>query len=234
MMEELKVVGIAEGIRIDEEISKEIKLQLLKEMDQSTATLQFENYKFITGGWIEINCINKDSVDWLINQDEIFASYSKFNKHKIEFFKITEYTPVTLCIPNYPFKFDTMKARIEQQNPGLKTNQWRYIKEKLYLNSLKEDVRKFLFEVDGETIKYLETKSWKLYLQFGKVSIQKFDDSLVKNDSKREEIPHCVAIGLFNKEDLKGKYFLSDIVNEIEMARWGVVPLKYHSVVLSP
>lgn len=235
---EFKIVGLIEGLKIDNLVAADIKQNLLKEIDDSNLPLKFESFLWIVEGWVEINCTDKFTSDWLLNESDFTISFNKINKYKIKFYPVGEYIPITIAVLNYGQKFETLKSRLEQQNPNLNTRNWRLVKEKTYTNANKTSIKKFLFEADGETIKYLEKNSWQLYLQFGLVKVRKFDDTVYRCDSKKElcslSFSLCEINSFFNREDLKGKYFLSHIYNEILLARWHVKPLGYTSKVLSP
>lgn len=237
MIEEFKVIALIEGLKIDDVIAIDLKQQLLKALDQSKKPLQFENFLWVVEGWVELNCSNQDTINWLQNDIEIFVSYNKLNKYKINFHRLGLYEPLTLSVPNYGQKFDVVKQKLEHQNPDLKTKQWRLVKEKIYMNRNKISVKKFLFEADLDTIKYLEGNSFKLYLQFGMIEVRRFDDTVYKCDSKKELIASALKYDInsyFGRDDLRGKFFLTEILNEFSLARWEVKPLRFTFKIMSP
>lgn len=233
-MAEFRIIGLAEGIRIDEDITRDIKLQLLKELDVSKKPYVFSYFKYVNAGWFEIKCMNQESMDWLLSQKDIYAHYSRLNKFKIDFYHIQPYELITIDVINDNCKWDVLKQRLELQNPGLCTKQWRYVSEKFYVNSIVENVKKFLFEVDLKSLDFIEMCDMKLYFNFGRVVVQKFDENLSRTDDKINESPNVIALSLFTKDDLKNRRLLSNVIKEIEMDDKGIMPLKYKIVDLTP
>lgn len=238
MIEDFKVICLIAGLKIDDMIAIDLKQQLLKQLDATDdKLLQFQNFLWVLDGWVEINCTNLETVKWLLNDIDIYVSYNKLNKYKINFYRLGVYERLTLSVPNYGQKFDTVKQKLEHQNPELNTKQWRLVKEKVYMNRSKIAVKKFLFEAEEETVKYLRKNNFKLYLQFGMIEVREFDDTVYKCDSKKELLSSMLKSDInsyFGKDELRGKFFLNDILHEFRLAQWGVKPLRFIYKIMSP
>lgn len=189
---DLKVIATGVRFNIFEKNFPKIKSQLLQSMLESKLPLQFKNFKFVqdkevcdeencreTHGWIEIDCINKETVDWILKQEIYQSSHSQVYENQVIFYRPNEtYTPITVEIPYYYDRNDKslwktwriILKQIETQNPGIPTKDWIYIKDRF--NSTGE---LYLFEVKNETLKYLETHEWKLYCGLETCVVELYD-----------------------------------------------------------
>lgn len=214
--EKLKVIGLLVNAKVDKSICNDLKATILAKMDADKVPLQFERFQLVENSWIEINCIDETTRDWLLDLEEIEITISKnHSKTTVQFYRITKYYTLTVDIPWFDSNFELFKHRLCIQNPGINTSLWRFVKEKCYRNAFQEDVKKFLFEVDQESFRFIESRNWLLYFQFGNITFQTFDIKCCLLEDNADEVPQSVLITFFTRQDLKNSVFLKDIIKTI-------------------